>query len=278
MKTNYNFKKWLFDCKVLFLFSFLFVSSSSFGQVVADFEIENALCCGSSIDKLGILNTSTSDSGELTYKWSYLYMNGVDLGDDSLFCDSVYSIKLVAATARGEKDSITKNFRVGEEVNASFVINLDRRTVSPVPAQSGNDQYRWTFGDGEKSFDENPTYTYRYVDIRIFEICLATRIGDCWAESCNDVYLTVNVDELSFLKNVMTYPNPSTGIFTIDTDGVVIHAIQLQDITGKSITELKWEMESNNAIIDISDKPSGIYFIRLISDGHVGTKRIVVAR
>ena len=76
----------------------------------------------------------------------------------------------------------------------------------------------------------------------------------------------------------MTYPNPSTGIFTIDTNGVVIHAIQLQDITGKSITELKWEMESNCVTIDISDKPSGIYFLRLISDGHVGTKRIVVAR
>jgi hypothetical protein len=278
MKTNYIFKKWLFDCKVLFSLSFLFFAGSSFGQVVADFEIESSLCCGSSLEDLVIINTSTSGSGDLTYKWSYMYMNGVDLGDDSLFCDSIYSIKLVAATANGEKDSITKNFRVKEEVDASFIPNKNGRTVSPTPLQSGNDQYRWTFGDGGKSSAENPTYTYVNIDGGTFVICLATRRGDCWAETCNEIGFAGNVDELIYFKNVITYPNPSTGIFTIDADGVVIHAMQLQDVTGKSTMELKWKMESNSATIDISDKPSGIYFLRLISDGLVGTKRIVVTR
>ncbi len=47
---------------------------------------------------------------------------------------------------------------------AAFAPNKDGRTVVPTATQSGNDAYRWTFGDGGSSSEENPTYTYVNVD------------------------------------------------------------------------------------------------------------------
>lgn len=66
------------------------------------------------------------------------------------------------------------------------------------------------------------------------------------------------------------YPNPTSGLFTIE--GNDIHSIEISifDITGQKLLSV-----SNQTEIDISSLASGTYFLRLKIDGEIGIKKII---
>ena len=78
------------------------------------------------------------------------------------------------------------------------------------------------------------------------------------------------------LQNVVVYPNPSKGIFTISLGNLQPETIEVYDVMGKLIMK-------NNAIsvtnfqtsIDLSAVAQGIYFIKISANGQNSVKRIV---
>jgi len=66
--------------------------------------------------------------------------------------------------------------------------------------------------------------------------------------------------------NVKVYPNPTPGLLTIDlpeTGGSVWKTIEVSNIMGNRIDVKKFET-GNQFILDLSDRPPGIYIITLI--------------
>lgn len=81
--------------------------------------------------------------------------------------------------------------------------------------------------------------------------------------------------ESNFSKSIKVYPNPSEGMFTIDLSqsNIPVNTILISDVTGKTINEIKVnEIKMTSSL----NYPSGVYFIRFISDNDVATKRIIV--
>ncbi len=91
----------------------------------------------------------------------------------------------------------------------------------------------------------------------------------------------VSVNENLAENMVSVYPNPTMGKFTIQvsnmlpiTIGMATGNIEITNLYGEKIFSVSQLL--NNSIIDISDKPNGIYFLKVISDRGTVVKKIVI--
>ncbi|WP_185144772.1 T9SS type A sorting domain-containing protein, partial [Chryseobacterium sp. SC28] len=66
----------------------------------------------------------------------------------------------------------------------------------------------------------------------------------------------------SFVKDFKAYPNPSTGIFVIQTDGNA--TVEVFDPTGKQI--LSQKINGQTVTVDLSPYPAGIYLAKVTTD------------
>ena len=81
---------------------------------------------------------------------------------------------------------------------------------------------------------------------------------------------TLSVDE-SATANVMVYPNPSEGLFNIEGQG--IRKVEVFNVFGQVI--LSKEMENDFLQIDLTQRPSGIYLFRIITDDGVLNNQLI---
>jgi hypothetical protein len=75
------------------------------------------------------------------------------------------------------------------------------------------------------------------------------------------------------LTGVRVYPNPNTGIFTIELNNEVNKNIEVIDITGRVVASVTSKDEEIK--IDISRFAAGIYYVRIQSDDAVETMKIL---
>ncbi|OYT12521.1 MAG: hypothetical protein B6I18_00005 [Bacteroidetes bacterium 4572_112] len=78
--------------------------------------------------------------------------------------------------------------------------------------------------------------------------------------------------------DVSIYPNPSTGKFYISTENNSIETVSMRvySATGKIILEKSFESNLDNELVDLSNHPSGIYYLQINnSDGYIQKKLIV---
>ncbi|MBI4647607.1 MAG: PKD domain-containing protein [Bacteroidia bacterium] len=70
------------------------------------------------------------------------------------------------------------------------------------------------------------------------------------------------------------YPNPTTGIITVETSGMKCTHLEILNLLGKQVYYEK--PESSSTIINMQDLQPGIYFIRLFTDKGLRTGKIMV--
>jgi hypothetical protein len=76
-------------------------------------------------------------------------------------------------------------------------------------------------------------------------------------------------------NKIEIYPNPSTGIFEIHSSLVKDKAeLEISNINGQII--LKEFIQNNNIVLDLSNRPKGVYFLRLLSGEEILMRKIVV--
>jgi hypothetical protein len=68
-------------------------------------------------------------------------------------------------------------------------------------------------------------------------------------------------------ENINFYPNPTQNIINFST---TIEQIEVMDLTGKRLMIFNHEKQ-----INIETLPSGIYYLRLINDKKVTTKKVI---
>jgi hypothetical protein len=231
---------------------------------IADFEVTD-ICCD---DELVTTNKSTIDSGELTYKWVHL-----DYDTSKTSCENAGEQRLVLFTIakNGCFDQEVKTYTIRPEVDASFTYSHSGRTFEFIPTEEGNDNYRWSFSDGGRSSVHQPTYTFIGDYIDGLEFCLATKKGNCWSQSCQK-YGNVGVDDLK-ADRVSVYPNPSTGLLTIENKNSVNYTIQVSDLLGHKVNFIQ-----TDNMINLSDLEDGIYILELKGENYSVTKKVVLRR
>jgi hypothetical protein len=87
---------------------------------------------------------------------------------------------------------------------------------------------------------------------------------------------TTGIDQLSNNNNqFVLYPNPSNGIFTIETTTIERQLVQILDLTGKMVYN---EYINGNTNLDTGSIPGGFYTIRISGNGGIATKKLIICR
>ena len=81
-----------------------------------------------------------------------------------------------------------------------------------------------------------------------------------------------SIDEAGFENSVSVYPNPSSGIFSIQSTGKIL-MIEIMNVLGEKI--YSEQINADKKENDLFYIPKGIYFIHLISERGNITKKII---
>lgn len=97
-----------------------------------------------------------------------------------------------------------------------------------------------------------------------------------WQDFGFDYLITTGNSNLFTSKDVMIFPNPSTGLITINNlhlhdDGI----ISVFDVSGKQVFTKKYNQQKNSEVIDMSMFENGIYFLKINDAGQSITKKII---
>ncbi|HLA56888.1 MAG TPA: T9SS type A sorting domain-containing protein [Flavobacterium sp.] len=163
------------------------------------------------------------------------------------------------------------------DINSLQVLN----TSHPVVARIIDDKVEFVFqninlapdADGNVVFEVKTKNTLSEGDFVIntaniyFDYNFPVATNDAFT-----VFESLGVNNPDFDNSIAVYPNPTRDILNVKTLGI-IKSIQLYDIQGRVLqTNLFGE---NSAIVDISGKQKGIYFLKITSENGIKIEKII---
>lgn len=86
---------------------------------------------------------------------------------------------------------------------------------------------------------------------------------------------TVGIEENMQMSDVNIYPNPSSGIFTVDLGNCKDAKLSVCDVLGNRVWKKDYGGETSQEI-NLSFQPKGIYFLEIVSDGERFVKKIIL--
>lgn len=94
------------------------------------------------------------------------------------------------------------------------------------------------------------------------------------ALSC-DGWPTVSLKEVPEQITASVYPNPSTGLFTIETTSQEIGHVLIYNLSGALVYQNR---NPANSSVDLSALPNGMYLMQLQVDEHITNHRIIISK
>lgn len=110
--------------------------------------------------------------------------------------------------------------------------------------------------------------------------CGSVTTGGPAITSCDALKVTIMsavlaVGDVQKSEDIRLYPNPTTGIFTVDLDAKKSE-VQLFDMTGKKITTRSTQKNENSQTFDISNLSKGTYILKIkTADNNEVVKKII---
>lgn len=84
---------------------------------------------------------------------------------------------------------------------------------------------------------------------------------------------SVGVEDYTLANQVKLYPNPASEYVEININNMTASQVAVYDIYGKLLNTIK--MQGNTARLDIHDFADGMYFVRVLSDKGIVTKKFI---
>ena len=177
------------------------VTVTLYPQPVSGFSVSPNTQCFAG-NQFTFTNTTTLPSGTLSYLWDF--GNGVTstLQSPTYSYPAIgtYTVKLVATSSTGCKDSTITNITVNASPTAGFQVNNANQCLTgnnfiftnSSLVNPGTLTYLWTFGDGNTSANTNPSHTYTAAGTYTVKLLVSSGSG------CKD----------SVTRTVTVYPTP----------------------------------------------------------------------
>lgn len=258
-----------FICKSYLSLGLILVSLSSWGQSLT-FNFSN-----NTVDAENIAQTIVS--GGDTFELSVEHVENIDV-DFFANGDSIFFVEFGFSTTDPYVISLSRN---GEPILFSLEgIEYDALVEAQVSLvnQSGDfitENVGLDFGFNSLPIENVANAT----EISLFEI--QTENPNAF-ENIGFTNISVQATEtLSLQDNVTSdvvfYPNPSSGLFTINSDITDLNTIEIYDLNGRLVTSIETTGRLDNQTVDMRSVLSqGVYLVTLISTNAAITKRIIV--
>ena len=75
-------------------------------------------------------------------------------------------------------------------------------------------------------------------------------------------------------EEISIYPNPTTGIFSVDSHQENITKITVSDISGVIVKSMD-QKEGSHYDLDLSENPAGCYFVSVLTENSSIVKKII---
>ncbi len=171
------------------------------------------------------------------------------------------------------------------------IINAGENAIFGITA-TGADSYRWQENTGS-SFEnitdggiysgaETDTLTITGVSLDMTGYqyqCIATNTYGNTTSNIAELTVLTSIETIQNSDYLKIYPNPTTGIFTIETnnnlsENLRIQSVEIINIWGQTIKQLT--MSSLQLTIDLSGQTKGIYFVKIQTTDFIKVEKIIV--
>jgi hypothetical protein len=224
--------------------------------------------------------SATLDAG--TGPTGYLWNGGATSQTITVNQSGTYSVQVTDALGCTATDQVI--------VTAAPAPNVSYTSVGTAPlfatvqfngtSTANITSWTWDFGDGFTATGQNPTHNF--VAMGTFNVCLTVDDGTCENTFCQQFVVSdpVDIADELFSAGVKVYPNPNTGLFSIDFDLPKFMDVQVEimNLTGQTVysSELSG-VRVHREEVNLSQASAGMYFLRLTSTkGNEMIKKIVI--
>jgi len=179
-----------------------------------------------------------------------------------------------------DTDTMTVNVYNNPDASFTYVDNNGQVIFTP-NYQSGTADYIWQFDN--LGVSTHMIDTFLFATPGEYVVCLRVVENGCTSNFCDTLSITTTIGENSLANASLTvFPNPyreSTNIeYTLTTDADI--ALRVYDLTGKAVVDLKQGHQAagtyrHNFSAEEYNFEGSIYFVQLVVDGKVYSKRII---
>jgi len=162
--------------------------------------------------------------------------------------------------------------------SASFTYTHSGLSYEFTDASLGEDTsavWLWNFGDGDTSHQKNPVHTYG--NLGTYQVCLKMTDADvdCYSQFCESIDVINGIEELSSTNHIRLYPNPSSGLVTLDLNGLDAVNVFIINQLGERVRQISPVPGKPNYINTETLQP-GIYQVVAQSNTEIVCSRLVV--
>ena len=163
---------------------------------------------------------------------------------------------------------------------ASFTYVANQLSVTFTSIAQNATTYSWTFGDGGSSTEQNPTHTYSNPGTYNVFLIVSNNCGTFVIEQI--VVITSGTGEASWIEGFRLFPNPNTGSFTVEMNGLPQDEVEfvLFNMLGQHIRRETMDFGTGSMLrnFDYGDLAAGVYTLRVQAAGQAMFVKITVGR
>ena len=181
-----------------------------------------------------------------------------------------------------ECTSLPAEIIVHESPTTEFIVSSEDKGEGYLASFSnestGASAWRWDFGDGHSSDEENPSHVYDVKDEYTITLTSISAYG-C-ENSISKPLNPVTGSEVSLERVVTLYPNP-----VVDDQLVISHSgiaeslkIEVFNSQGRLINHSTLDQNISEVVLNLSGLAGGVYLVRIVTPEETVVKKIVVNR
>lgn len=197
---------------------------------------------------------------------TYLWDDGSTQQTRIVTTAGTFSVTVTSAAGCTANSSITVN-HFPDAAGDFTATETTEATVSFAATATNATTYFWQFGTNNATAT-GTNVSYTYPDNGTYTVTL-NLINDCGDTTKVSKPVTVSTSTVSIVEvesdtKVSVYPNPATSeLFIVNESNIMIDAIQVVDMFGKTIYSTPVGTTENKHSIDIKQLTSGTYYLKL---------------
>jgi PKD repeat protein len=221
---------------------------------------DSVICMGESVEFFSISTDATSF--EWTFESGVPAVSTIEHPQILYPNSGNFKVSLIVHNSEGS-DTLTISNRIEVLNSPTALFNLiqDTSFISIMDLSSNGDSVKYSFGDGQFSWSQNPTHNY--TDTGYFHI-IQTIFGRCGQDTDTiQVYIDtkvvkgdLKVEEIKLSKEVYIYPNPVNSAFRVNSDAPILE-IEIYTLEGKILKTIA----NPSSLISMEGLSPGTYIL-----------------
>jgi hypothetical protein len=190
--------------------------------------------------------------------------SGVQTGNGQVIIIGVNGLACVSASRAAVTVSVNANPTVTAVSSTSLICNGQTASLTA----SGANTYSWNTSATTSVVAVSPTVTTSYTVTGTANGCSNVATITQSVSACTGID-----SKLPSLTGVMIYPNPTTGVFTVELNNGSTKIIEVIDVTGRIVLA---NTTSNDKVdFNINTLANGVYYIKIQSTSSIEVIKIV---